>query len=52
MEEPETQQALEILQRDFSGPDKTRPRRVAAFLFAGPNEELQADVGGEGNAFK
>ena len=46
LNKPETQQALEILQRDFSEPDQTGPSRVAQFLYAGPNEELQADVAG------
>lgn len=46
LNEQETQQALEILRRDFSDPDQVGPRRVAEFLHAGPNEELQADVVG------
>lgn len=41
-----TRQALDNLQRDFSDPDQTGPSRVAQFLYAGPNEELQADVVG------
>ena len=46
LNEQETQQALQILQRDFSDPNSVGPRRVAEFLYAGPNEELQADVVG------
>ena len=46
LNEPETRQALEILQRDFSDPDQTGPSRVAQFLYAGPHEDLQADVVG------
>ncbi len=42
----DTQQALKILQRDFSDPYSLGPRRVAEFLYAGPNEALQADVVG------
>jgi hypothetical protein len=42
----ETQQALQILQRDFSALDKVGPRRVAEFLYGGANDELQADVVG------
>jgi hypothetical protein len=46
LNEPETRQALDVLQRDFSDPDQSGPSRVAQFLYAGPNEELQADVVG------
>lgn len=46
LDEQDTQQALQILQRDFSDPDGIGPRRVAEFLYAGLNEELQADVVG------
>jgi len=46
LNEPETKQALVILQHDFSEPNQTGPSRVAFFLYAGPNEELQADVVG------
>ena len=46
LNEPETRQALKILQRDFSDPDQTGPRRIAQFLYAGRDEDLQADVVG------
>jgi len=46
LDEQETRQALQILQRDFSDPNGVGPRRVAEFLYAIPNEELQADVVG------
>ena len=46
LDEQDTKQALKILQRDFSDPDGIGPRRVAEFLYAGLNEELQADVVG------
>ncbi len=46
LNEPETRQAFEILQRDFSDPDQTGPSRVAQFLYRGPDAELQADVVG------
>jgi hypothetical protein len=42
----ETQKALQMLRRDFSDPDGVGPRRVAEFLYAAPNDELQADVAG------
>lgn len=44
--EQETQDALQILRRDFSEPDGVGPRRVAEFLYRTSNEELQADVAG------
>ena len=46
LNEAETVESLEILKRDFSSPDQIGPRRVALFLYEGPNEELQADVVG------
>jgi hypothetical protein len=46
LDEQETRQALQILQRDVSDPDGVGPRRVAEFLYVGLNEELQADVVG------
>jgi len=46
LDEQETREALQILQRDFSDPNGVGPRRVAEFLYAAPNEELQADVVG------
>jgi len=46
VKELETRQALEILRRDFLDPDQVGPTRVAQFLYAGPNEDLQADVVG------
>jgi len=44
--EQETQDALQILRRDFSDPDGMGPRRVAEFMYRSPNDELQADVAG------
>ena len=46
LHEQETQNALQILRRDFSDPDGVGPRRVAEFLYRSPNDELQADVAG------
>ncbi len=46
LKEPETRQALEILQRDFLDPDRIGATRVAQFLYTAPNEDLQADVVG------
>jgi len=46
LDERETRKALGILRQDFSDPDQIGPRRVAEFMSAGPNEELQADVVG------
>jgi hypothetical protein len=42
----DAQRALTILRRDFLDPDAVGPRRVAAFLSGGRDDELQADVGG------
>jgi len=44
LNEKETQWAFDILQRDFSDPGKIVPTGIAAFLEAGPSEELHADV--------
>jgi len=46
LNEPETQQALQILKRDFLDPEEVGPKRIAQFLYADLNEELQADVVG------
>jgi hypothetical protein len=46
LKELETKKALEILNRDFSGPDNIGPSRVALFQYGGPNADLQADVAG------
>jgi hypothetical protein len=46
LHERETQEALQILRRDFSEPDGVGPRRVAEFLYGAPSDELQADVSG------
>jgi hypothetical protein len=46
LHEQETQKALEILLRDFSDPNGVGPHRVAEFLYAASNDELQADVAG------
>jgi hypothetical protein len=46
LHEQETQEALQILRRDFSEPNGVGPRRVALFMYGTPNEELQADVAG------
>jgi predicted nucleotidyltransferase len=42
----ETRKALEILNRDFLAHNGLGPRRVAEFLVAGPNDDIQADVVG------
>jgi hypothetical protein len=42
----DTQEALQILRRDFSEPDSVGPRRVAEFMYHSPNDEMQADVAG------
>jgi hypothetical protein len=42
----DAQRALTILRRDFLDPDAVGPRRVAAFLSGGRDDELQADVVG------
>jgi hypothetical protein len=44
--DPDAQKALAILRRDFLDPDMVGPRRVAAFLTGGRDDELQADVVG------
>jgi len=46
LREQETQEALQILSRDFYEPDRVGPRRVAEFMYRSPNDELQADVAG------
>jgi hypothetical protein len=46
LHEQETQEALQILRRDFSEPDRVGPRRVAEFMYRSPNDEMQADVAG------
>jgi hypothetical protein len=46
LHEQETQEALQILSRDFYEPDRIGPRRVAEFMYRSPNDELQADVAG------
>jgi hypothetical protein len=46
LDEQETQEALQILRRDFFDPDGVGPRRVAEFMYRAPNDELQADVAG------
>lgn len=46
LDEQETHQALDILKHDFLDPDGIGPRRVAEFMYAGLNEDLQADVVG------
>lgn len=46
LHEHETQEALQILRRDFFDPDGVGPRRVAEFMYRAPNDELQADVAG------
>jgi hypothetical protein len=46
LHDPKTQEALKLLHRDFSDPDGVGPRRVAEFLYAAPDDELQADVAG------
>lgn len=44
LNEPETKEALEILRADFQSPNGLGPRRVAEFLTASLDEDLQADV--------
>jgi len=46
LHEQETQEALQILSRDFTEPDRVGPRRVAEFMYRSPNDEMQADVAG------
>jgi len=46
LHDQKTQKALQMLRRDFSDSDGVGPRRVAEFLYAAPNDELQADVAG------
>ena len=46
LHEQDTQEALQILHRDFSEPNGVGPSRVALFMYGTPNEELQADVAG------
>jgi hypothetical protein len=46
LDDPDAQQALDILRRDFLAPHVVGPRRVAAFLTGGPHDDLQADVVG------
>jgi hypothetical protein len=46
LNEVESKKALEILIRDFLGPDLVGPSRVARFIYQGPNADLQADVVG------
>lgn len=44
--DPETQKALDILQRDFLDPNSVGPRRVAEFLVGDRDDAIQADVVG------
>jgi hypothetical protein len=46
LKEPETQQALDFLRRDFSEHDRAGPTRAALFLYNDRDAELQADVVG------
>lgn len=46
LHEHETQEALQILRRDFFDPYGVGPLRVAEFMYRAPNDELQADVAG------
>lgn len=46
LHEQETQEALQILRRDFFDPDEVGPRRVAEFMYCSRNDEMQADVAG------
>jgi hypothetical protein len=46
LDDPSTQEALNILHRDFFDADGLGPRRVAEFIRGGPNEGIQADVVG------
>jgi hypothetical protein len=46
LENPEAQRAVRVLREDFLDHDGVGPRRVAEFLFGGPDDEIQADVVG------
>ena len=46
LHEQGTQDALQILNRDFSDPDGVGPHRVAEFMYRAPNDDMQADVAG------
>jgi hypothetical protein len=46
LDDTEAERAVAILKRDFSDPEAVGPMRVAAFVTAGRDEELQADVVG------
>jgi len=46
LEHAETQLALKILREDFADHDGLGPRRVAEFLYGGPDDETQAEVVG------
>jgi hypothetical protein len=46
MSEPEAQEALRVLIEEFATVGHVGPRRAAAFLHDGPNEEAQADAWG------
>ena len=43
LREDSTTQALETLERDFLDHSAVGPRRVAEFLFHGPDDAVQAD---------
>ena len=44
--DPNTEQAIEVLKRDFQTHDGIGPRRVAEFLLGTPDDDIQADVVG------
>jgi len=44
--EPETQQAIGVLRRDFVTHDAVGPRRAAEFIHGAPDDATQADVVG------
>jgi len=46
LEDPKTQEALGYLHEDFGAPDRTGPKRAAAFLFGRDDDTVQADVSG------
>lgn len=46
LDEPSAVEALRIVEQDFTEPDLIGPLRVAEFLTAQPDEDIQADVAG------
>jgi hypothetical protein len=46
LDDEDASKALDVLRRDFTDPESVGPRRVAEFITAGPDEDVQADVVG------